>query len=191
MNQPITRNKKGERPCTSLRPGRDSPSRSAPSANRAGPGVAGLGPGRHALDRVGELPAGGQATRRVTRAQDASGVLLLLHDQGGILAKVAASAGVTQDKQRFKIPLAQLGTVPCQVEVRQGGLSATKRSAGPRRLPPGAGCQITSPSPGAALKINTDVPFAGAGDPQGQEGRTLDLRMGLWGRFDGRSRPRH
>ena len=66
----------------------------------------------------------------VTRAQDTSGVLLLLHDQGGILAKVTASAGVTQDKQRFKIPLAQLGAVPCQVEVRLGDLTTTKKVSG-------------------------------------------------------------
>ena len=86
----------------------------------------------------------------------ATGKLLLLHGEGGILAEAAATAS-----QTFSIPKASLGQTPCTVEVRVGDYSASKAVSGASaecgKIPT---CKITSPVAATGLMVNTPVTFA-------------------------------
>lgn len=96
-----------------------------------------------------------QLTVTISVSGTPSGQLTVLHSDGGILARAAASK-----TQTFNFPLAQLGQVPCQVEVQLGKTSVSKAVAGASaecaKVP---SCKILSPATGTQLKANTDVDF--------------------------------
>lgn len=98
-----------------------------------------------------------------------SGQLTLLHNDGGILAQAPAAK-----TQKFILPIAQLGQVPCGVEARLGNLSAhrvvTGASGECAKVPT---CKILSPTPLTAVKANTDVVFKAEAKLKDKKTKTL------------------
>ncbi len=89
-----------------------------------------------------------------TVVKNTSGLLTLLHNKGGVL-------GQTRDnKHNFSIPLAQLGDIPCQVEVRLGDLKvnrAVKGAAADCKKAPI--CNVLSPIENSNVAYNQNTPF--------------------------------
>ncbi len=89
-----------------------------------------------------------------TVVKNTTGLLTLLHGKGGVL-------GQTRDnKHTFSIPLAQLGDIPCQVEVRLGDLKVNRTvkgaSADCKKVPI---CTVLSPVENASAAYNQNTPF--------------------------------
>ena len=89
-----------------------------------------------------------------TVVKNTSGLLTLLHNKGGVL-------GQTRDnKHTFSIPLAQLGDIPCQVEVRLGDLKVNRAVKGAaadcKKVPI---CTVLSPVENASAAYNQNTPF--------------------------------
>ncbi len=89
-----------------------------------------------------------------TVVKNTTGLLTLLHNKGGVL-------GQTRDnKHTFSIPLAQLGDIPCQVEVRLGDLKvnrAVKGAAADCKKAPI--CNVLSPIENSNVAYNQNTPF--------------------------------
>lgn len=86
---------------------------------------------------------------------NASGELLLLHSDGGILSQVPAGKS-----QTFTFRKNRLGQVPCNIEARLGNARVSKAVTGAspecKKAPV---CKITAPSSGSAIEANQAVLF--------------------------------
>lgn len=94
------------------------------------------------------------ASLEVKTVSKQAGVQSLIHSQGGLLGQSSDS------EHQFSIPLAELGDIPCQVELRLGDSKVSKAVIGaPADCKKAPTCKLLSPAANSKLPANTPISF--------------------------------